>query len=242
MCLVGLAALSLWLILERWIFDWHDGHRLLSDVIKDASRGLLRARPIAWSTSTVQRGVALSRRLFEIVVSATRSIKPSRFVSSLQASASSDTEAQFDMIELTQVTPGMQRRFTADSSASTVDIPPLELKGVERFKYIVNGIIIANRIRRVDGSVTTQPSPEAFERATRRMTEVSDVAPTVPSAMVNALVPRLKNLTVTTNLDAYNALVKDLQFSPDGKFLATARSVIRLLTDVDTLIPVLQLG
>ena len=154
--------------------------------------------------------------------------------SSSHASASSDAEAQSDAMEMAAATPGMQRRFTASSSASTVDIPPLELKGVERFKYIVNAIIIANRMRRVGDDVPTPPSPEMFKRATRRITQVSDVAPTVPSAMVNALVPRLRNLAVTSRLDAHNALVKDIQFSPDGKLLATARWVTRMMCRLPT--------
>ena len=225
MCCFGLAALSLWFAFERWIFDWHDGHKLLSDAIKDARQNFLSAGPVAWSTSRVQGGFSLSRRFFAILSSASHSMKAPWSIrsSSSHASASSDAEAQSDAMEMAAATPGMQRRFTASSSASTVDIPPLELKGVERFKYIVNAIIIANRMRRVGDDVPTPPSPEMFKRATRRITQVSDVAPTVPSAMVNALVPRLRNLAVTSRLDAHNALVKDIQFSPDGKLLATAR-------------------
>jgi predicted secreted protein len=37
------------------------------------------------------------------------------------------------------------------------------------------------------------------------------------------LVPKLKVLEVTQDLAAHSALVKDLQFSPDGKYFATSR-------------------
>ena len=47
------------------------------------------------------------------------------------------------------------------------------------------------------------------------------VSHTVPSGAINTLVPRLKSLEVAQRLDAHSGLVRDLQFSPDGSFLAT---------------------
>ena len=43
---------------------------------------------------------------------------------------------------------------------------------------------------------------------------------------VAALVPKLKILDTTQDLAAHQALVRHLQFSPDGKYLDTSRSVI----------------
>ena len=45
------------------------------------------------------------------------------------------------------------------------------------------------------------------------------------ASRVAALVPKLKALETTQDLAAHQALVRHLQFSPNGKFLATSRSV-----------------
>ena len=37
------------------------------------------------------------------------------------------------------------------------------------------------------------------------------------------LIPKLQSLEVTQDLDEHQALVRHVQFSPDGKFLATSR-------------------
>jgi hypothetical protein len=47
----------------------------------------------------------------------------------------------------------------------------------------------------------------------------------VQSSRVAALVPKLRGLTLTQDLDAHQALVRHLEFSPNGKFLATSRFV-----------------
>lgn len=47
----------------------------------------------------------------------------------------------------------------------------------------------------------------------------------VPRSRVATLVPKLKILSTTQDLPAHQALVRHLQFSPDGKFLATSRYV-----------------
>ena len=232
-------ALSSWLAIERGVFDLHNIRIRFLEVNGKFGTRFLNARPVACGTSKVLGCFAFVRRIFSALVISASPLTSSgrhpsdaegRSTSNLsQSSARGDAESHFDMVQppTTNMGMGMQRRYTGDSSVSTVDVPPIELKGVERFKYIVNGIIIANRIRRVEGGAPIPPSPETLKRATRRITEVSDIAPTVPRAKVNALVPKLKNLVVTTQLDAHNALVKDIQFSPDGKLLATARSVDR---------------
>lgn len=43
------------------------------------------------------------------------------------------------------------------------------------------------------------------------------------ASRVAALVPKLKSLEATQDLAAHQALVRHLQFSPNGKFLATSR-------------------
>lgn len=48
---------------------------------------------------------------------------------------------------------------------------------------------------------------------------------------VSALVPKLVELEATHDLAAHTALVRHMQFSPDGKYLATSRCVLIILYD-----------
>ena len=48
---------------------------------------------------------------------------------------------------------------------------------------------------------------------------------------VSALVPKLVELEATHDLAAHNALVRHMQFSPDGKYLATSRCVLTILCE-----------
>ena len=61
----------------------------------------------------------------------------------------------------------------------------------------------------------------------RGVRKVTDFPPEVimKASRVAALVPRLKSLETTQDLAAHQALVRHLQFSPNGNFLATSRSV-----------------
>lgn len=56
-------------------------------------------------------------------------------------------------------------------------------------------------------------------RKERRMTSHLPVR----SSRVASLVPKLRGMETTQDLAAHSALVRHLQFSPDGKFLATSR-------------------
>ena len=58
---------------------------------------------------------------------------------------------------------------------------------------------------------------------------MSDISITVPSGISSTLVPKLKNLAVVQKLDVHTGLVRDIQFSPDGNYLATTRCVFNFL-------------
>jgi hypothetical protein len=57
----------------------------------------------------------------------------------------------------------------------------------------------------------------------KRSTHAGEPVKAVFRSRVAALVPKLKMLETTQDLAAHQALVRDLQFSPDGKYLATSR-------------------
>lgn len=59
-------------------------------------------------------------------------------------------------------------------------------------------------------------------------TPVSDPMVPLRGSRVAALIPKLKSLETTQDLAAHQALVRHLQFSPNGKFLATSRYLLSL--------------
>ena len=95
---------------------------------------------------------------------------------------------------------------------------------------------------------STSPSRARFIQAVRNVIRMQQVAqahsPTLPTLLspggtrprdtqpvpmqrsrVAGLVPKLRGLTPMQDLAAHQALVRHLQFSPNGRFLATSRSV-----------------
>lgn len=64
-------------------------------------------------------------------------------------------------------------------------------------------------------------SSGAHEAMKKKMT--MDPVNTLRGSRVASLIPKLKSLEPTQDLAAHQALVKHLQFSPDGKFMATSR-------------------
>lgn len=53
--------------------------------------------------------------------------------------------------------------------------------------------------------------------------------PPVRGSRIAALTPKLKSLETTQDLEAHSGLVRHLQFSPNGKYLATSRLVFASL-------------
>ena len=73
---------------------------------------------------------------------------------------------------------------------------------------------------------TQSLSPTLIPDGTRQ----KDTQPTpVQSSRVAGLIPKLRGLTPTQDLVAHQALVRHMQFSPNGKFLATSRFVFLVL-------------
>jgi len=76
--------------------------------------------------------------------------------------------------------------------------------------------------RQRTSSSTMSGVPESA--AGRKLT--MDPVTTLSGSRVASLIPKLKTLEPTQDLAAHQGLVRHLQFSPDGKFLATSRCVL----------------
>ncbi|EKM59697.1 uncharacterized protein PHACADRAFT_192071 [Phanerochaete carnosa HHB-10118-sp] len=206
-CCFGLAAISTWIAFERWVFNWHDGNKLLSDVLAETAKGILNVRIIAWTLDrcrrvepfkmrlaprsapiiqTIKRALSSVLYTTEVVVDVGSVISHSAVSSYPVESARSDLEAQNVQESITSEQPGH-----------------LRLTGKERFRRLVYRAMAEQRSN-LTGSL-----------------QLSDINTTVPSGIVSTLVPKLKNFEVAQKLDVHMGLVRDLQFSPDGKHLAT---------------------
>ena len=209
--------MSLWFAFERWIYNWHDGQKLLSDALRDASQNVLDTHAVTWSTSQVRRGYTIGRKLLRVFGRTIRAIAPGiAFWKSSPGSSTTvtDPEAPLDALEVL-LSMAVQNTHSRNSTDETVKRPPL--RGRERF------IDLVNRIIEMQKASARRPMPYRGTRATRRqITRSSDLGGIVPSARVNQVVPKLKDLIVALQRDYHNGLVRDIQFSPDGKFLATS--------------------
>ena len=85
-----------------------------------------------------------------------------------------------------------------------------------RFVQAIRSVIIAQQ-----GPLgAPRASPSIFSPEGVRQEELRGL---IRSSRVARLVPKLKDFEPTQEFAAHQALVRHLQFSPDGKFLATSR-------------------
>ena len=112
------------------------------------------------------------------------------------------------------------RPSTSDAGSGTESAAP----GRMRLKQAVKSVMMLART--ANAAAAFSPGPQRQRTISsdgtrsRRQTEPPAL---LKSSRVAALVPRLKSLETTQDLAAHSALVRHLQFSPNGKFLATSR-------------------
>jgi hypothetical protein len=101
-----------------------------------------------------------------------------------------------------------------------------------RFASAVRSVIMLQSASPGPGPLTprsptrqrTTSTGESQPDAARKRT--TDPMTTFPNSRVASLIPRLQSLEQTQDLAAHSALVRHLQFSPNGKFLATSRCAL----------------
>jgi len=113
--------------------------------------------------------------------------------------------------------------FSDSEKPGSPSVPVPSSTGRTRLKNAVRSIMMMNSMSRMTSPIRPQMVSSSLNSpdGTRR-----DSLP-VPmrSSRVAWLVPKLRHLTATQDLAAHQALVRHLQFSPNGKFLATSRYV-----------------
>jgi len=249
----GLAAVSAWFASERWVFARHNGKKWLQDSLDDFWDAAMSIPPFhqfveclhalgLWTSSISHRTRAAAKH----VSSAIASVVQRPFVDALHSSSSENSLSSSPAPEAAGSIPQGSRR----GSEVTFAPPTTEIRSRQAS---TTSFALSSEMPSGVTSTPTSPSPRVrFVQTVRNVIRMQQAAssysqfsrsltPTlltpdgmhrkdtqpmpVQSSRVATLVPKLRGLTLTQDLDAHQALVRHLQFSPNGKFLATSRFV-----------------
>ncbi|THH28595.1 hypothetical protein EUX98_g5601 [Antrodiella citrinella] len=108
--------------------------------------------------------------------------------------------------------------YDQHASKSDVGLSDPASAGRLRLRQVVKSVITMGRTATTAFSVPQRQRTTSSD-GTRKQTEPPAL---LKSSRVAALVPKLKSLETTQDLAAHSALVRHMQFSPNGKFLATS--------------------
>ncbi|KAI0049167.1 WD40 repeat-like protein [Auriscalpium vulgare] len=248
----GLAAVSAWFASERWVFSRHKGKKWLQDSLDDfwdgftgfypirvlsdlfrvifvySRRATMRTREVAIQASSTLSNL-FSRHSSETLNGSSsenslpRAGSPEHILTSLRTRRGSDnTHGTSPLSEPKSPTiAGSSVDFSygtlseklpaGNPSSTTLSVPRARLKNAVRSVIMMQAASTPFRSRTMSSTLV---SLDGTRRETLHLP--------MRSSRVAGLVPRLKGLTATQDLAAHQALVRHLQFSPNGKFLATS--------------------
>jgi hypothetical protein len=227
----GIIAVSTWFTFERWVFIRHRGTKWLRDSLDDcwiaaaevfSRRRLLSAMQHA--SETFARAKALLNkfvqpRTSEIIISPsdswsslTHAPSSTMRTSSYNRSGSLRTRSPSPMTPASPEAPYLSQNVPEEANGTTqaCAMPPRRA----RFVQAMRSVIIA------------QQGPSGTSRASLFSPEVTrqeELLGLIRSSRVARLAPKLRDFAPTQEFDAHQALVRHLQFSPNGNFLATSR-------------------
>jgi WD repeat-containing protein 26 len=250
----GLAAVSAWFATERWIFHRHRGTKWLGDVLTELNerfldlpgmvlfRGVHRmSKKVARTTkSSLSRASTLTLNMLSgngQTASPDENEQGNDVISINTLDMASPTSPQhpsayrpsFSLDAKASASPeGDKKDGNSDSKSGS---PSLTAKA--RFSNAVRSVMTLQSTSGTSGPL----SPLSPTRKRTASTNVPTTEHTrgrsfdnnvtaIPGSRVAYLVPRLQSLEPTQDLAAHSALVRHLQFSPNGNFLATSRCVL----------------
>lgn len=235
----GLAAVLAWFASERWVYTHHHGQQWLADVLVGAKKRFFDLRCIVATKAVLLRSSAPLRRVSTLTGRIFRQTEEDTcdIECTLPVSNSSDPVSPirpysvFPLETRTTTTSTISAGgLSGDEPASGVASPPRR----GRFATVARLVMLQTaatsgpaspftpRRRRTTSSTITGGATENSSE-----TNTSDPRMPLRNSRVNVLVSKLKSLQTTQDLAAHQALVRHLQFSPDGKFLATSRYLQR---------------
>lgn len=252
---LGLAAVACWFAWEWWVWNRHKGRKWLADVLSETRVGLISTPDMAWfihEPRNVARKVSYWGRrkyhdLSDRFTNAVQIVKDRFRMRRLQQEE--DPESPVDS---EKKSPTIQSYTLEPVSATTVHGPISEtVPSTADGEDIVDNDAGTAAPDYTVASSSTSPAKARLKNAVRLVMMMSAGASplvatpsqkrTVSSdasrgklaekaissqSRIAELVPILKKMEVTQDVAAHVSLVRHIQFSPDGRFLATSRYVV----------------
>ena len=244
-------AVSTWFASERWAFQQHEGKKWLSDILIETKDHILHTGPvtrITLSINSMKRWCSRFLNYMRRVSHKAGDLLPT-YVDRKKATASDTNPPRTEEIPASTPTDAMNPLFRATTDignprpaqiSRTLSMPNLVNPPSET---VTNGAARSPRELwdKAFSSVLTRPSISQFAAITASRSRTPQ--PTASSSLsfgaqfghseenrqamlksrIAALISELRPLKVTQDLAAHEALVRHIQFSPDGNHLATSR-------------------
>ncbi|KAG6901760.1 hypothetical protein C0995_008235 [Termitomyces sp. Mi166 len=242
----GLAAVSAWFASERWIYLRHQGRKWLSDALTEYTILLMRLPGMGQAKAFLEFTSDLLLQWVDNLQQFCAKLLCIAYARSSSSEQSDDVEAAVLPTayanNVAPETPTLLLRSRSDVMTEPPNSPPFSPTPTINEKSAVDPPSLApispgrqlwtNALRSVRmHSAISSPPPEPRRRRTsssniieRKKTMMSEVEPgkAVMRSRVAALSPKLKQLEPTQDVAAHSGLVRHLQFSPDGRYLATS--------------------
>jgi hypothetical protein len=241
----GLAAVSAWFASERWIFDQHKGQKWLEEVISETTNRLTNTRiarvgriTMRWCNMRIAAARGYLRRLTSWIVKPKqptdllpiveparprpRTRPPPRPVYHQEpAPFVPKPEAALSVCSIATENPASSTEGRTDENMET-----RRSDARQRFVNAIRSVIMLQSTTRpmsptrnpsfdtpiVPGSAAIPMSPGRFP----------DPGMSLRGVRVTGAIDKLKALDTSQEMAAHQALVRHLQFSPNGKYLATS--------------------
>jgi hypothetical protein len=239
---------SAWFASERYVFLRHQGAKWLLDVLLDSHERFL-ALPGMEMTRKVFRGMKRRLRTVKKAITKTAGLltsSDSEKSDDLEANILPVTNGHSrDPSALTvgQSDHGSPPPPSTAHDAASVDtaisptgsepgtpLPTSKMIGPTKGKLLWKNALQTVKMRSVASTPFSARAPHRQRTTSSTLTSFGErkrtvltEEPTIMKSRLSTLKPKLNGLVATEGLEAHTALVRHLQFSPDGKFLATSR-------------------
>ncbi|KAH9963011.1 WD40-repeat-containing domain protein [Russula dissimulans] len=224
----GLIAVSTWFIFERWVFLRHRGSKWLRDSLDDCWVGVADVVSRRRLLSAMHRASGAWARAKAFLVRFIR-LRPTTEIISPSDSWSSLTHAPSSTMRTSAYNASGSLRTRSPSPMTPANTDPLH--PCHQFpEEVTSGVVprpVAGSARRarfvqaIRSVIIAQhgTSPSIFSPEVVRQEELRGL---IRSSRVARLAPRLRDFAPTQEFAAHQALVRHLQFSPNGNYLATS--------------------
>ncbi|KAH9006565.1 WD40 repeat-like protein [Lactarius hatsudake] len=225
----GLATVSTWFALERWVSNKHKGSKWLSDFFDDIwklVRPVLSLHQVFYIAHRIR--LALTRAKKWVLQRFERPVRAPGQTSSWN-SLDHTASPQYADVSPRHATPSDQTSDTTSSQSDPMADCPIATSDPQPRPAT---IVVSPRRARFAQALRTMMEKQAAGVFTRQNPTTARPVPAesrqeelrgiIRSSRVARLVPPLKVLRPTHDFTAHQALVRQLQFSPNGRFLATS--------------------